>query len=131
MSIKRMKIMKTVIASAALLAAAGANATATGALGGQFGSFGTLVSGGPQQNDGGTLTGPVTGTIVGGQVLLADQTFADDVVPGESFLAAGPTAGTPATLTFTTGQSYISFLWGSPDLYNTLTVNSTVGGPQV
>ena len=38
--------------------------------------------------------------------------------------------GQPATLTFTVPVSYLSFLWGSPDLYNVLTVNST-GSSQV
>ena len=35
-----------------------------------------------------------------------------------------------ATLTFTSPVDYMSFLWGSPDTYNTLTVNSTGGGSQ-
>jgi len=57
-------------------------------------------------------------------------------VPGENFLSAGPTSGgfgipNTSTLTFAgSGVSYISFLWGSPDLFNSLTVNST-GSSQV
>ena len=47
------------------------------------------------------------------------------------FLAVGPQAGQPATLTFTTPISFVSFLWGSPDLYNMLTVNSTGGASQL
>ena len=45
-----------------------------------------------------------------------------------SFLAVGPTAGEPATLTFTGGGiELISFLWRSPDTHNQLTVNTTAG----
>jgi hypothetical protein len=73
------------------------------------------------------LSGAASATIVGGAVFAADMAFADDVLPGENFLAAGPTPGNPATLTFTTPVDYISFLWGSPDTYNSLTVNSTNG----
>ena len=42
-------------------------------------------------------------------------------------MAAGTTFGSPATLTFTAPVSYISFFWGSPDLFNTLTVNTNAG----
>ena len=78
----------------------------------------------------------MNGVIVGGAVFTATQTFpgptfANQLVPGEAFLDVGPSAGTPATLTFTTPIDYISFLWGSPDLYNTLTVNSTTQDSQI
>jgi hypothetical protein len=70
--------------------------------------------------------------LTGGTVYTSDQPFAD--IPaggifGGNFLAAGPTPGHPATLDFTPsgGVSYISFLWGSPDMYNDLTVVSTAG----
>lgn len=123
-----MKLVKTLLASAALAASLGANASVTGSLGGGFGTFATLSGTGISPNSGGTLSGPVNATIVGGTVYGADETFADDVLPGETFLGSGPTSGTPATLTFSgDGVGYISFLWGSPDLYNTLTVNSTDG----
>jgi hypothetical protein len=39
---KPMKLLKTVLASAVLVASAGANAAVTGALGGGFGTFATL-----------------------------------------------------------------------------------------
>ena len=129
-----MKMLKTVLASAVLVAAAGANAAVTGSLGGGIGAFATL-SGPGGVGTGGTLSGSATATIVGGQVQAADLSFADDVVPGENFLSAGPTSGgfgipNTSTLTFTgAGVSYITFLWGSPDLFNTLTVNSSGAGP--
>ena len=71
--------------------------------------------------------------IVGGSVLAADSPpFADDVAPGSNYLTAGPVAGSPATLTFSgAGVDYVSFLWGSPDLFNSLTVNSTGSAGQV
>ena len=129
-----MKLVKTLVATAAVVASLGANAAVTGALGGGFGSFLTLS--GPNNalpNSGGTLSGAVNGTIEGGKVLPADQPpFADDVVPGANYLTTGPMAGSPAILTFLGGGvDYISFLWGSPDLFNSLTVNSTGSAGQV
>jgi hypothetical protein len=49
----------------------------------------------------------------------------DDVIPGESFLAAG--ASGPAVLTFNVGINYLSFLWGSPNTFNRLTLTSSTG----
>lgn len=129
-----MNLVKTLLAAGAVAASFGANAAVTGTLGGGAGTF-AVLSGTPLNvaGSGGTLSGAVLATIVGGTVFSADISFADDVLPGENFLAAGPTPGgfgTPntSTLTFTTPVSYISFLWGSPDTFNTLTVNSTGGG---
>jgi hypothetical protein len=126
-----MKLVKTLVAAAALAASLGANAAVNGALGGGFGTFLTL-SGPGTPNSGGTLSGAASATIVGGTVLAADSPpFADDVAPGANFLTAGPVAGSPATMTFAgAGLDYISFLWGSPDMFNSLTVNST-GSSQV
>lgn len=118
-------MLKSILAATALCAAMGANAQVTGTLGGGFGTFLELSDLG--------LSGGSVATLSGGTVYTADQPFAD--IPaggifGGDFLAAGPTPGSPATLTFTgTGLDYISFLWGSPDTYNVLTVTSTVGGP--
>jgi len=127
---QEMNFAKTLLAAAALAVSCGANAVVTGALIGSGGSFATLSGPPAGLNTGGSLTGAITAGIVGGAVLTADNTFADDVMPGESFLAAGPTWGTTATMTFTgTPVTFISFLWGSPDTYNTLTVNSTGPGP--
>ncbi len=124
-------IKKSILAAAALFAVMGANATVTGSLGGGFGTFATLSGPAPALNSGGMLSGSVSATITGGAVLISDNASADDVLAGEAFLAAGPTYGSPATVTFSSGVSYVSFFWGSPDTYNTLTINSTVGGPQV
>jgi len=121
-----MKISKLVLASAALCASLAANAQVAGSLGGGFGTFLQLSSTG--------LSGGTVATLSGGTVYTADQPFADipsGVVFGGDFLAAGPTSGTTATLNFTGGGvDYISFLWGSPDLYNVLTVTSTGGFTQ-
>ncbi|MES3012480.1 MAG: PEP-CTERM sorting domain-containing protein [Pseudomonadota bacterium] len=121
--------MKSILAAAALSAIAlGANASVTGSLGGGSGTFLQLSSAG--------LSGGAVATLAGGTVYGADQPFADipagGSIFGGNFLAAGPTSGAPATLSFTgAGVDYISFLWGSPDLYNTLTVTSTGGVTQV
>ena len=126
-----MKLVKTLVATAAVLTSLGANAAVTGALGGGFGTFLTL-SGAGTPGSGGTLSGAVSGTIVGGTVLAADAPpFADDVAPGANYLTAGPVAGAPAPLTCAgAGVDYRSVLWGSPDLFNSLTVIST-GSSQV
>lgn len=127
-----MKFAKTLLASAALAVSFTAGATVVGSLGGGTGSF--LALSGPSVGPCAPCTlGGTVATIVGGTTYAVDQQFADipsQTFAGTNFLAAGPTATQPATLTFTTPTNYISFLWGSPDLYNTLTVNSTVGGPQ-
>ncbi|HEY4081674.1 MAG TPA: PEP-CTERM sorting domain-containing protein [Burkholderiaceae bacterium] len=45
------------------------------------------------------------------------------------WLGVGPNNGTggDAVLSFTSPVSYVSFLWGSPDSYNTLTVTTNLG----
>ena len=45
-----------------------------------------------------------------------------------NFLAAGPTPTQPSIVTFSTPIPYISFLWGSPETFDTLTVMSIGGG---
>jgi hypothetical protein len=126
-----MKLSKSVLAAAALVASFGASAAVTGQMGGGAGSF--LALSGPAACTALTpcTLGGTVGTVVGGTTFAADQTFADipkaGTIFGGNFLAAGPTATQPATLTFTTPLSYISFLWGSPDTYNQLTVNTTTG----
>lgn len=122
-----MKFLKTLVATAALAASLGAQAAVVGSLGGGAGTFLTLSAPGAC---GSCTLGTTVATISGGTIYDAKMGFADDVVTGERFLAAGPTSGSPSTLTFGGGGvDYISFLWGSPDLYNTLTVNSTGAGP--
>ena len=118
-----MKFSKTLLAAAALAASFGASAQVVGSLGGGTGTFLTLSSAG--------LSGGAVATLAGGTVYTEDKPFADipaGAIFGNTFLAAGPIAGAPATLSFTGGGvDYISFLWGSPDTYNLLTVNTTAG----
>lgn len=128
-----MRFTRTVVATLAMFASASAFAAVTGSLGGGAGTFHTLNA--PGSCAGGCTLGAI-GSISGGTIYTADQPFADipaGVVVDGRFLAAGPTSGSPSTLTFSGGGvPYISFLWGSPDTYNQLTVNSTGGGsPQV
>ena len=76
------------------------------------------------------LNGGSVATLSGGTVYTSDQPFADipaGGVSGGTFLAAGPTSGEPAVLTFQVPISYLSFLWGSPDTYNRLEITSTTG----
>ena len=44
-----------------------------------------------------------------------------------NFLAAGPSNNGNATLSFINPLSYLSFLWGSPDSYNALTITTNIG----
>ena len=121
-----MNFVKTLLASAALAVSFGASATVTGSLGGGAGSFLALSQAG--------LSNGAVATLNGGTVYNSDRPFADipaGSVFGNNFLAVGPTAGSPSMLTFATAVNYVSFLWGSPDTYNQLTVNSTGGGSQV
>ena len=126
-----MKFVKSLLACVALVASVGAQAQVTGALGGGAGSFLLLSS--PAQCTLAvpcTLTGSVNAQIVGGSILNADQPFADipkGVIAGGNFLSAGPTTTEPSTVTFDSGIDYISFLWGSPDTYNLLTVVTSAG----
>lgn len=121
-----MKTISLITASvAALLASTAAQAAVVGSLGNNGGAAISLSSAG--LGAGGSFA-----SLVGGTVYSSDQPFAD--IPAGSvyenkFLAAGPTAGTTATLTFapTSNVNDLTFLWGSPDLYNSLTITSTLG----
>jgi hypothetical protein len=126
-----MKLVKILFASVALAASLGAQAQVTGSLGGGSGTFLLLSSPAlctlavPC-----TLTGSVNATIVGGTILNSDQPFADipkGAIAGGNFLSAGPTTTQPSIVTFDTPIDYISFLWGSPDRYNGLTVVTNLG----
>jgi hypothetical protein len=121
-----MKITTLMTASvAALLASTAAQAQIAGSLGNNGGPFTSLSAAG--------LGGGAVATLSGGTVYTADQPFADipaGGVFGNMFLAAGPTSGNTATLTFASGYNYVSFLWGSPDTYNSLTVTSSLGAVQ-
>ena len=134
-----MQFAKSLLAVAALAAAFSANAVVTGGLrGGPAGTFAVLSTTSPGTACGGgatcALSGAISATITGGTVYNNDLAFADQpagTVAGSMFLSAGPAPNnnSPSTMHFAgTGLDYISFLWGSPDLYNTLTVKST-GNP--
>lgn len=118
-----MKFTALIAASAAALLASGsAQAQIAGSLGDNGGPFTSLSAAG--------LGGGAVATLSGGTVYTADQPFADipaGGVFGNTFLAAGPTSGNVATLNFASGYNYVSFLWGSPDLYNALTITSSLG----
>lgn len=118
-----MRLTKAALAvSAVFLAPTAANAAVIGSLGGGTGTFATLSSAGL---DGGTVA-----TLTGGTVYTTDRPFADmpeGTIVGGTFLAAGPLAGQPARLSFGSALSYLSFLWGSPDTYNRLTVFTNQG----
>ena len=127
-----MHLVKSLVASAAIAASFGAQAVITGSLG--AGPNGTLIPlttenfGQPCVADPagnncalGSLAAPVA-TIVGGTIYATDMQFADDVLPGVPFLAAGPSSTSPAVLTFLGGTSFLGLLWGSPDTYNVLTL---------
>ena len=121
-------MVKTFLASATLVAVAGAQAQVSGAtVAPGPGPFLTLTVTGLAAS--GTFAGA---TFAGGTVFGSDQSFADMPKGAGSmtvgnFLAAGPAANSPATLAFTTPVENIGFLWGSPDLYNLLTVTTTIG----
>ena len=119
-----MKRISSLFSAAALLTLSiGAQANVVGNVGGSSDDFLTLSSLG--LNDG------TVATLSGGVVYTSDEPFAD--IPkgglyGGTFLASGPTAGSASTLTFTgDGVSFVSFLWGSPDSYNRVTVNGSGG----
>ena len=116
-----MKLLQNAIAAATLVAAVGAQAQVTGALGGGGGSFLSLSSAG--------LSGGTVATLSGGSVYSTDMSYAalPEGTVG-SFLAVGTVSGLTSTLTFAgLGVDYLSFLWGSPDTYNILTVTTTGG----
>ena len=113
-----MKTISSIVGAAAIVLSSAAGASVVGSLGSGGGTFLALSSAG--------LSGGSVATLSGGTVYANDQPFAD--IPKGTvtdFLAAGVLAGQPATLTFTSPVSYLSFLWGSPDLYNLLTIIST------
>lgn len=128
-----MKFGKSLFAAFALAASLGAQAQVTGSKGGGAGSFLVLSSPalcvmvGPATC---TLAGSVSAEIRGGTILNSDQPFADipkGSIAGGNFLSAGPTTTQPSTVMFSSGVDYVSFLWGSPDLYNALTLITTAG----
>jgi hypothetical protein len=114
--------MKLALLGAAMaMMPAVADAALVGNLGRGTGDFLTLTSAG--------LNGGSVATLAGGSIYNQDLPFADDpagFIFGGNFLAAGPLAGQPATLTFTQPVTYLSFLWGSPDTYNRFSLRTNV-----
>jgi len=131
-----MKFIRSVAAVGALVAAISAQATVVGSLGGGYGSFLSLSAASALVGAGGTLGGSFA-TISNGTIYSSDQPFADipaGIVFESKFLSSGPGPNNaePTTLHVNgAGTPYISFLWGSPDTYNQLTVLSTGGGSQL
>jgi hypothetical protein len=126
-----MKLSRSLLALSVFAVALGAQAApATGSLGGGSGTFLTLAGPGTL-GSGGTLSGLDAGVDLGGTVFTSDHPTFAAMPTGTvgAFLAAGPATndGGAATMTFTTGLKEISFLWGSPDVYNLLTVGSSDG----
>lgn len=111
--------MKSTVVSAAiavsLFAAPAAHAVVVGSLGTGGSPFVTIDS---------------LGARLGGTLYTSDQPFADipkDSIYNNQFLAVGKTAGSPSTITFANALNYLSFLWGSPDTYNSLTLSTNLG----
>ncbi|MES2523942.1 MAG: PEP-CTERM sorting domain-containing protein [Gemmatimonadota bacterium] len=130
-----MKISKSLLAAATLVASIGASAGAqvTGSQGTGLGPLRTptaTTANNPavQCGGGNVCTIPTIGTIVGGTVYNLDQPpYADDVIGGTPYLAAGTTSGNSSTLTLTGLTGYLSFLWGSPDAENRLAITTSNG----
>lgn len=122
-----MKLISTVIAAAAVLAATAASAQVVGGLGGL--------------NDSNNFLALSAANVAGGAIYLDTQNFpataarpansAPPIATVGNWVAAGPSnnnnGGGNATLTLMPGTTYVSFLWGSPDHYNTLIVNTDAG----
>jgi len=128
-----MKISKSLLTTAALVASFGASASANAQVTGMTtaGPIGAFLALSPPiacTNATPCTLGPGVATIRGGTVFNSDQPFADipaGAIFGSRFLSSGPSSTTPSFMTFAAGGlSNIGFLWGSPDIYNRLTVNS-------
>jgi hypothetical protein len=116
------KFSKALIAAAAVLATSGAFAV-TGAAGGLSGSFLTLSA---TNVSGGAL---YAASFSSSSYAARPTDTASSTVTVGDWLAVGGSQnhGNSATLTLPTGTTAVSFLWGSPDSYNALTVLSSGG----
>jgi uncharacterized surface protein with fasciclin (FAS1) repeats len=114
-----MKFAKLVVASAALLAGIAAQAQVVGSIGGDTGSFLTLSSAG--------LSGGSVATLSGTFQVLANSDSTDTKPTGTVGDYLSAEAHETTVLTFGTGVGYLSFLWGTPDTYNQLTITDTLG----
>ena len=122
-----MKFIPALIAAAAALAATGVSAQVAGSIGGL--------------NDSANFLALSSANVSGGAIYADWQNFpATAARPANSvpsiatvghWVAAGPSntnnGGGSATLTLGAGTTYVSFLWGSPDNYNKLTVHTNAG----
>lgn len=110
---------KSFVGALFAVVAVGAQAQAVGALGANMSSFFALSN-----------------ANVAGGALYTPNALPDAAIPFDlansfltvgQWLATGPTntnnGGGSATVSLAAGVSYVSFLWGSPDSYNTLKVN--------
>jgi hypothetical protein len=80
------------------------------------------------------LSGGSVATLTGGTIYSASVGVAAEpanttppIGTVGNFLAVGPSSGASATLSFVTPVTFLNFLWGSPDTYNTLTVTTNDG----
>ena len=110
---------KSVLGAVLAVAAIGAQAQAIGGVGANVNTFISLSAG---NVSGGAL---YAGNALPNAAIPSD--LANNFVTVGPWLAAGPTntnnGGGNATFTLAANVSYVSFLWGSPDTYNTLMVN--------
>jgi len=120
-------MLKNVIVAASLLVVGlSANAALTGGVA-------------ANQNPSSFIDLSAAGVVTGGALYLPnalpDAAIPKNVAPPKptvgTWLAAGPgntnNGGGDAVVSFGDGTAFVSFLWGSPDTYNTLTVTTTVG----
>lgn len=116
-----MNLHKFALTAVVMACSFGAHAAVIGTNGGGYGSFLTLASTGPLA---GTFSGNgnVIATEIGGSIMSAStpESTRPQLAVG-NYLSDSGTGTT--TLTFAAGVPYISFLWGTPDTYNVLTVN--------
>ena len=123
-----MKLINTLAAAAAALCAVGASAQVTGALG--------SLSGGP------SFLALSSTNVTGGAIYNATQTFSYAARPTNTspaittsgaWLAVGGASnvnnggGSSANLTLGAGTTGVSFLWGTPDSFNSVQINTTAG----
>lgn len=113
-----MQFVKLAVATVALLAAVGAQATVSGTTGTAGGSFLALSSSG----DLGGIA-----TFSGGFNVLSASDSSDTMPPATVGNYVSVRATETATLTFASGVTYLSFLWGSADTYNQLSITETDG----
>jgi hypothetical protein len=116
-------MFKKVLAAAALtVVAIAAQATVTGGVSANQSpaSFLDLSSVADATVTGPTFNGP------GGLPTAAIPFNASTSTVTQGEWLAG-TAASDATITFTNPTTFVSFLWGSPDTYNSLTITSTSG----